>query len=323
MIPLVTIAIPTYNRLDLLRETLDSVLSQTYSNIQIIISDNFSTDGTQEWLKNLELDNTIVIFQRENIGMVRNWNECLYSASGKFFLLLSDDDLLSPNAIENLVSVYFTYQNASIVYGKSVIFSQRDEITSLEGKRGSKTSNSSKLLNGMQGAKFTLDFFQGRISIYPCAILFRTEDLIQNGGFSTKFRLATDAFAWIKIVLNPSQKVYYCENALVYYRSHEKSQTKEVNKSIWLQEFKKLNTFFESKVDFELLHSSEYKRYLFRNKIREILGSSRSLRSRLSAAVKEYLTIRPPVKELVFCIFLAITPRLLQSKLNNLIRGLR
>ena len=80
---LVSILVPVYNRENLIEETVNSGLSQTYENIEIIIVDNQSTDGTWKILEKLaSQDKRIKIFQNNtNIGPVRNWKRCIDEAS--------------------------------------------------------------------------------------------------------------------------------------------------------------------------------------------------------------------------------------------------
>ena len=93
--PKVTIAIPTFNRAKYLNLSITSCLKQSYPNIDIVISNNFSTDNTKELLETFKEHKNITIFnQSSNIGMLNNFNFCLKVASGEFFLLLSDDDIL-------------------------------------------------------------------------------------------------------------------------------------------------------------------------------------------------------------------------------------
>jgi len=95
MYPLVTIGIPTCNRADsYLRQALESAVKQTYPNVEIVVSDNCSTDDTETLVKNFEDPRIRYFKQTENIGPYKNFNFCLQQAKGKFFLILSDDDLV-------------------------------------------------------------------------------------------------------------------------------------------------------------------------------------------------------------------------------------
>ncbi len=95
--PKVSILIPTYNRAHFLAPCLDSVLSQDYQDFEVIISDNHSTDNTQEIMKKYLTDNRVRYYRNEtNLGIIQNWKKLLYEyASGDYGKLLCDDDYLA------------------------------------------------------------------------------------------------------------------------------------------------------------------------------------------------------------------------------------
>jgi glycosyltransferase involved in cell wall biosynthesis len=96
--PLVSVGIPTYNRADgYLKEAIQSVLNQTYPNLEIIVSDNCSSDDTGTVVKAFN-DSRIRYHRHDvNIGPNNNFNFCLDQAQGAYFLLLHDDDLIDPD----------------------------------------------------------------------------------------------------------------------------------------------------------------------------------------------------------------------------------
>src|SRR4249920_1379724 len=101
----VTVAIPTYNRAALLRETLDSVLAQTHSNFRLVISDNASTDETADVVASY-CDTRIEYVRREhNIGMNANFNRLIELTETEFLTLLPDDDLLYPDYLHSVLDV--------------------------------------------------------------------------------------------------------------------------------------------------------------------------------------------------------------------------
>ncbi|OMP95684.1 glycosyltransferase [Raoultella terrigena] len=104
--PLVTIYIPTYNRLNLLKRALESVVNQTYQNLEIIVVDDNSSDGTQEFLINMASKDKRVsyIFKENNSGACVSRNLAIDKASGLFITGLDDDDYFSLDRIERLVS---------------------------------------------------------------------------------------------------------------------------------------------------------------------------------------------------------------------------
>ncbi|TSC84153.1 MAG: hypothetical protein G01um101417_309 [Parcubacteria group bacterium Gr01-1014_17] len=105
--PLVSIGVPTYNRADLLQLTLDSLLAQTDKNVEIIISDNASTDGTEALCRAYaDRENRIFYFRQEkNRGQMNNYSFLLQKARGKYFMWAQDDDSIDQNYVEVLTDV--------------------------------------------------------------------------------------------------------------------------------------------------------------------------------------------------------------------------
>ncbi|MDK3157458.1 glycosyltransferase family 2 protein [Kamptonema cortianum] len=103
--PLVSVGIPTYNREKLLKSTVESVLNQSYKNLEIIISDNGSTDGTESYCRELSQKDPRFTYIRQpiNLGSSKNFEYVLHQATGEFFMWLADDDLCEPELIEKLI----------------------------------------------------------------------------------------------------------------------------------------------------------------------------------------------------------------------------
>lgn len=109
--PLVTIAIPTFNRSGLLNETIQSVVEALKDcshseNIELIILDNHSTKDSVFLFDSLFKDNKLsctvrYYYNEANIGMFGNWNRCLELAKGKWISILNDDDLFCPNILND------------------------------------------------------------------------------------------------------------------------------------------------------------------------------------------------------------------------------
>jgi glycosyltransferase involved in cell wall biosynthesis len=108
MDPLVSIVIPTKNRRDLLRETIDSVVSQTYVNWEAIVVDDGSDDHTGEMIQSIAATDQRVRFvrrERRPTGASTCRNTGLSSAKGEFVVFLDSDDLLAPTCLERRVQV--------------------------------------------------------------------------------------------------------------------------------------------------------------------------------------------------------------------------
>lgn len=114
---IVSIGLPVYNGEKYLSQTLDSLLAQSYSNFEIIVSDNCSNDMTAiivtEYIKK---DSRIKYFRQElNIGAARNWKFVLNNSDGDYFFWASCDDYYDRSFIENLIKC-FDYDNVLAVF---------------------------------------------------------------------------------------------------------------------------------------------------------------------------------------------------------------
>jgi glycosyltransferase involved in cell wall biosynthesis len=99
MNPLVTITIPTYNRLHFLKVAVASALIQTYEPIEVLIGDDGATEEIWSWSQNLARQDPRVRYQRNsrNLGLAGNWNAVADGARGKFITIIGDDDRLLPD----------------------------------------------------------------------------------------------------------------------------------------------------------------------------------------------------------------------------------
>jgi glycosyltransferase involved in cell wall biosynthesis len=108
VLPKVSVAMPSYEQKEFLRETIESVLIQDYDNLEIIVSDNASTDGTREMLLEYEKNNPglfKLIFQEKNLGMRANHNSAYLACTGKYMAWLDGDDLMLPGRIKKQVAI--------------------------------------------------------------------------------------------------------------------------------------------------------------------------------------------------------------------------
>lgn len=114
----VSVCIPTYNQASFIEAATRSVLQQTYNNIEIIISDDGSTDKTPDIIQRLvsEIPTLISIRQKQNLGLSKNVDACMRSATGEFVVRLDSDDRLSPQYVEKLVKLLLQYPEAGYAH---------------------------------------------------------------------------------------------------------------------------------------------------------------------------------------------------------------
>ncbi len=125
---LLSILIPVYNREKIIAETIESALGQSYANIEIIIVDNASSDGTWNVIESYaKKDPRIKAFQNAtNIGPVRNWKRCIDEASGEYAKILWSDDLIAADFLQKCVP-YLENSDVGFVFTSVKLFSETGE----------------------------------------------------------------------------------------------------------------------------------------------------------------------------------------------------
>lgn len=120
--PSVTIGVPAYNEERFLAATIDSLLAQSFTDFELIISDNISTDATAAIAREYEQKDKRIRYIRQprNIGSIQNINSLIKQARGEFFLLAGAHDLLSENYISSLIDALNENPKTVLAYGKAV-----------------------------------------------------------------------------------------------------------------------------------------------------------------------------------------------------------
>ena len=112
----VSVIIPTFNRKGMLIECIDSVLKSTYKNIEIIVSDDASSDGTREVVaKYKNLKNFRYLRNKKESLLSVTINKAIFASSGEYIFILDDDNVIDKNCISSLVSSFAKFKDAGIV----------------------------------------------------------------------------------------------------------------------------------------------------------------------------------------------------------------
>ena len=125
---LVTIYLPTKNRVNLLRRAVDSVLSQTYANIELIVIDDGSSDETSALLSSIRAGDARlkIITNSVSVGSNASRNSAIQAATGDFITGLDDDDAFEPYRIEKFVEAWISYRQTGVEVG--FLYSQEKNI---------------------------------------------------------------------------------------------------------------------------------------------------------------------------------------------------
>ncbi len=203
-IPLVSIAICTYNGELFLQQQLNSILQQTYTSLEIIISDDSSTDGTQEIIQQYaSVDQRIRYFFNEtNLGFNKNFEKAILLCSAEYIAIADQDDIWEPNKIEAMMKHWPVDCN--------FIYSLSKDFDGVEPKR----NEGNKLLNYYTGSKPQKLFFDSPIHGHAC--------MFQKNLLSDALPFPKDVFYdwWLSVVASSIGKVGCVPLTLTYHRVH-------------------------------------------------------------------------------------------------------
>lgn len=118
--PLISILLCTYNGEEFLQEQLDSLLKQTYPNIEIIVSDDASSDKTKSIIENYSKDRRLTVYyQEQNIGYIKNFEFALQKSTGAYICFSDQDDIWLPEKIDTLFKhigdKWLAYSNSKLI----------------------------------------------------------------------------------------------------------------------------------------------------------------------------------------------------------------
>jgi glycosyltransferase involved in cell wall biosynthesis len=190
-LPLVTIAIPTHNRADTyFPRALQSALSQTYPNLEIIVSDNCSTDHTRALVTSID-DPRLKYFRHElNIRPVDNFNFCFRQAKGSYVLLLHDDDMIDHDFVASCMRAATGDTEVGIIRsGTRLIDNEGKVIAEIPNRAG-----------GLNTTAFFRAWLSGKTALYLCSTLFNTKKLVEIGGFKSRHNCYEDGMAEFQLL---------------------------------------------------------------------------------------------------------------------------
>ncbi|MCS7009157.1 MAG: glycosyltransferase [Chthoniobacterales bacterium] len=178
---LVSIVIPTYNREKSLSRAIASAQAQTYPHIEILITDNASSDNTPSIVRSLAQSDPRIRYHRhpQNLGPVPNWLSAIRLAQGSYIKILFSDDVLEPEAVELLLQPF-------LLHPKTLAFSYATATIHTPDKDYPHTATHPKdsLIPSLTYFLGILtEFHRGPFS--PCIALFRRQDLLEHFQLST------------------------------------------------------------------------------------------------------------------------------------------
>lgn len=244
--PLITLAIPNFNYGRYLDKCITSALDQAGEDVEILISDNCSTDNSWEII-NKYSDQRLKIWQQtRNIGLFPNWNNLLENASGKYFKLLQSDDWLEPEFIEGLrssVNGSSNHKVLAIINGYRIM---------AEGIKSSKLSELITPINDEIKPEFIvgLDYMSTFKSLnysMPTLNALNTDVLKSIGGYRPEDAMRADSIAFAKVVTSDRLgKIIFSKKSIGVSRIHANNDRRKYTRFAYSRdEWTFLNEFIK------------------------------------------------------------------------------
>ncbi len=213
----VSILLPSYNYEKYIKTAINSVLKQTYTNWELIVIDDGSSDNSVNIIKLYTKDKRIRLYTQTNQGVTKTLNKAFKLAKGDYICFLDADDLYHPKKLEKQVQM--------LEKGYDLVTTKVSAVDA-DGKASNdkffnlwwNTFDPEKIF----GPDIEFKFFNGN---YLCksAVMLKKELFEQYGMFNTKLITAYDLELWIKML--PHIKIGRCNNILTYYRWHGLNET--------------------------------------------------------------------------------------------------
>lgn len=226
--PLVSIAIPFYNDSKYLGNAISSVLNQSFTDWELLLVDDGSTDGTLQIAKKYTSEKVRIISDGENKGLASRLNETTQIARGVFYFRMDADDIMFPDRIQKQISILEEHPEIDVVGTSAIIIGGDNEV--LYGMKGPMTA-----------PKKRSDVINGNIFIHP-SVAGRTAWFREHPYDDSK-RRSQDFFLWLNSV--DHSRFAVIDEPLLFYRV--------INNDIW-GKFKRDNrtmyNYFKSQLSF-------------------------------------------------------------------------
>jgi glycosyltransferase involved in cell wall biosynthesis len=197
-LPRVSVVVPSYNNALHIEATMHSILSQTYTDFELIVSDHSSTDGTWERLQAFASDSPIRLMQLpRGGGAPANWNAVTAQARGELIKLVCGDDILYPTSLAEQVAAFDQHPAAVLVA------SQRDILdeTGVPVVRGRGVQHLHGLVDGRQAVRRGV---RAGTNVFgePACVLMRRQVLVDSGGWDARSPFLLDQATCSRVLMH-------------------------------------------------------------------------------------------------------------------------
>ncbi len=268
----VSILIPVYNRKDIVARSIESALAQTYADIEIVVTDNCSSDGTFEALQGYS-ERGVRLFQtQENVGPLYNWINGLEKCRGEYVKVLWSDDTIAPTFVEECVNVMQQNPDVGLVFSSTLIHLKNRDISAYHMPEYERMSSEQYALSTILG---------NDMPVSPGCAMVRRRDAefveLKSGGerlcaLARQFGAGPDVYFMLKAA-SRYPRVAHIPKFLSYFYGDDQSFTLQ-NRAEVLEGYRRTYDYLvkESDDPFFRSLSSSLRRAKFKKKLKKFLS---------------------------------------------------
>jgi glycosyltransferase involved in cell wall biosynthesis len=210
--PAVSVCIPTYNATRHIRQTVQSVLNQTFPDFELVICDDASTDDTLKILHDFPDPRIRILPSPTNTGLAPNWNRSVRNCRAPYIKLLCQDDLIYPTCLEKQFAILSNpaHSDVALVSARRNIIDDTGRVRLRPRRRWPKGR-----MEGALAIKRIVRSGTNRLG-EPAAVMFRAEAFHRAGGFRVELPYMIDVDFWCRLLRD--SKMYYSPGILAAFR---------------------------------------------------------------------------------------------------------
>lgn len=257
---LVSVAIPAYNHESYVQDSIMSILEQDYQNIELLVIDDGSSDGTWDKIQEMHEDcrkrfSRVVMYRRPNKGRAATFNELLFLARGEYFFIVASDDMAKPQTITRLSSFLEMHHEYVMAVGDNDIIDENNNRVFWDSgqnnvldMRKAKYRTFGELLSSKRSdVSFLSDDFGSYASLLkgnyiPNGYLVRRSALVKFGGYTDKAPLE-DVYQHLQLA--KQGKIKFIDDVLFSYRWHSVNTVKS---GCYMERIAKKTFIYEDKL---------------------------------------------------------------------------
>lgn len=281
MLPLISVIIPSYNNEKYITDTINSIIQQTYENLELIIIDDGSTDNSYNTIQNIinhnkRAFNNIIIEQHKNSGIVSTLNIALKHVQGEYIYFIASDDIAKPHAIQTLYD-HIISGNYILAVGDNEIIDKNSIKISWDKERNILPYNDpngfNTFWNFLKNKRKDINNIINNFGSYETllkgnyivnGILIKSSAMQQTGGYQTEAPLED---WYMNLQLSKLGKFIFVNDILFSYRWHDTNISHNSNK---MEEYIKKTILYEKSIidkSDSKYYSTLFNNYFYKKKI--------------------------------------------------------